>query len=189
MEEAVRIPGLMNEKKNISHIVAEFSNRLFAFIKKRVATTEDAEDILQDVFYQLAGNTEPIEQLSAWLYAITRNKITDRYRKKRTELLDDIFQGDGEDDIPWQDILFTKDAGPETEYLRNIFWATLQDALGELPPEQKEVFIAHELDDIPFEKISQQLKIPVATLISRKRYAVLHLRDRLGEIKNELLNN
>ena len=92
MKTAVSIPELMNEKKNIAHIVAEFSNRLFGFIKKRVATTEDAEDILQDVFYQLAGNTEPIEQLSAWLYTTTRNKITDKYRKKKTELLDDIFR-------------------------------------------------------------------------------------------------
>jgi RNA polymerase sigma factor (sigma-70 family) len=188
MEEAISIPGLMNEKKNISQIVAEFSNRLFAFIKKRVATTEDAEDILQDVFYQLAGNTEPIEQLSAWLFTITRNKITDRYRKKRTELLEDIFPSSEEDDIPWEDILFSKDAGAETEYLRNIFWTTLRNALDELPIEQKEVFIAHELDDIPFEKISQQLNVPVATLISRKRYAVLHLRERLEDIKNELLN-
>ncbi|MDB5199712.1 MAG: sigma-70 family polymerase sigma factor [Chitinophagaceae bacterium] len=188
MKEALSIPALMNEKKNISHIVAEFSNRLFGFIKNRVATTEDAEDILQDVFYQLAGNTSPIEQLSAWLFTTARNKITDNYRKKKTELLDDIFSSSGEEDIEWEEILFTAKGDAETEYLRNIFWTTLNEALDELPAEQKEVFIAHELDDIPFEKISKQMNVPVATLISRKRYAVLHLRERLETLKNELLN-
>jgi RNA polymerase sigma factor (sigma-70 family) len=188
MKAAVSIPELMSEKKNISHIVAEFSNRLFGFIKNRVASTEDAEDILQDVFYKLAGNTEPIEQLSAWLYTTTRNKITDKYRKKKTELLDDIFPASGEDDIQWEEILFTANADAESEYARSIFWTTLYDALNELPVEQKDAFIMHELEDVSFEQISKQTNVPIATLISRKRYAVVHLRERLEIIKNELLN-
>jgi RNA polymerase sigma factor (sigma-70 family) len=188
MKEALSIPVLMNEKKNISHIVAEFSNRLFGFIKGRVASTEDAEDILQDVFYQLAGSTTPIEQLSAWLFTTARNKITDSYRKKKPELLEEIFAADEEDEFSWDEILFSADNNPETEYLRSVFWTTLQNALDELPPEQKDAFVMHELEDISFEEMSGISGIPAATLISRKRYAVLHLRERLEILKDELLN-
>ena len=188
MKEALSIPAIMNEKKNITQIVAEFSNRLFAFIKTRVTSTEDAEDILQDVFYQLAGNTKPVEQLSSWLFTVARNKITDSYRKKRPELLEEIFAAEDEDQFSWDEILFSSNDNPETQHLRNIFWTTLQNALDELPAEQKNAFILNELEDIPFEKISESTGIPVSTLISRKRYAVLHLRERLEVLKNELLN-
>ena len=189
MEEILIIPATMSdEQKNISQIFKDYSRRLLGFIKKRIANNEDAEDILQEVFYQFVGTTEPIEQLSAWLFTTTRNKIIDRYRKKKTELLDDIFPASGEEGIEWEEILFAANGDAETEYLRNIFWTTLQNALEELPAEQREVFIAHELDDISFEQISKQTNVAVATLISRKRYAVLHLRDRLFTLKNELLN-
>ncbi len=189
MKDVISIRAVMSdEQKNISQIFKDYSRRLLGFIKKRIANNEDAEDILQEVFYQFAGNTEPIEQLSAWLFTTTRNKITDKYRKKKTELLDDIFPASGEADIEWEEILFTRNTNPETEYLKNIFCTTLHEALAELPVEQKDVFIAHELDDIPFEQISKQTNVPVATLISRKRYAVLHLRERLQVLKNELLN-
>ena len=149
---------------------------------------EDAEDILQDVFYQLAGNTKPVEQLSSWLFTVARNKITDSYRKKRPELLEDIFAADDEDQFSWDEILFSSGDNAETKHLRNIFWTTLQNALDELPPEQKEAFIMNELEDMPFDKMSVATGISVATLISRKRYAVLHLRERLEILKNELLN-
>jgi len=189
MKDVLSIPVVMNdEKKNITQTIAEFSNRLFAFIKKRVASTEDAEDILQDVFYQLAGNTKPIEQLSSWLFTVAGNKITDSYRKKKPELLEEVFAGNEEDEFSWEEILFSSDNDPETEYLRNLFWITLQNALDELPAEQKDAFIMHELEDIPFEKISEITGVNIATLISRKRYAVLHLRERLEILKNELLN-
>ena len=189
MKEALSIPAIMNEKKNITQIVAEFSKRLFAFIKNRVTSTEDAEDILQEVFYQLAGNTKPVEQLSSWLFTVARNKITDSYRKKRPELLEEIFAVDDEDQFSWDEILFSSSGdNPETQHLRNIFWTTLQNALDELPVEQKNAFIMNELEDMPFEKISESTGIPVATLISRKRYAVLHLRERLEVLKNEILN-
>lgn len=189
MEEVFSIPGTMSdEQKNISQTFKDYSRRLLGFIKKRISNNEDAEDILQEVFYQFAGYTEPIEQLSAWLFTTTRNKITDKYRKKKTELLDDIFPSAGDDDLEWEEILFAGNDNPETEYLRNIFWTTLNEALEELPPEQRDAFIAHELNDIPFEEISRLTNVPVATLISRKRYAVLHLRERLSTLRNELLN-
>jgi RNA polymerase sigma factor, sigma-70 family len=187
MKAAVSIPELMNEKKNITQIVAEFSSRLFGFIRNRVASTEDAEDILQDVFFQLTGNTKPVEQLSSWLFTIARNKITDSYRKKRTELFDDIFSDDDEDGIGWNEILFSEDTTPETEYVRNVFWTTLNKALEELPHEQREAFVQHELNSVPFDELSKQTGVPIATLISRKRYAVLHLRQRLEIVKDELL--
>ena len=188
MKDALGIQLMHDEKKNISNTVAEYSKRLFSFIKSKVSNTEDAEDILQDVFYQLAGNTKPVEQLSAWLFTVARNKITDSYRKKRPELLEEIFATDDEDEFSWDEILFSSADTPETEYVRNVFWTTLQNALDELPAEQKQAFIMNELEDIPFEKMSEATGVPAATLISRKRYAVLHLRERLEVLKNELIN-
>ncbi|MEO6329989.1 MAG: sigma-70 family RNA polymerase sigma factor [Ginsengibacter sp.] len=191
MEEALRIAASMSDdkKNNTAETIKSYSRRLLNFIKKRVANNEDAEDILQDVFYQFAGNTKPIEQITAWLFRTARNKITDNYRKRKPELLEDIFSGtDEEGEFSWNEVLFSDTANPETEYLRSLFWTTLQKALDELPEEQKNVFVQHELEDIPFEKISGQTGVPVATLISRKRYAVLHLRERLAILKDELLN-
>ena len=188
MKEALSIPATMIEQKNITETIKAYSNRLFGFIKQRVGSNEDAEDILQDVFYQLAGNTKPVDQLSAWLFTIARNKITDSYRKKRTELLDDIFLNDEEEDIGWDEILFLGNTDPETEYVRSIFWTTLNEALDELPREQKDAFVQHELNDISFDEMSKHTGIPVPTLISRKRYAVVYLRKRLEIVKNELLN-
>jgi len=191
MEEALRIPASMSDdhKNNIAQTIKSYSRRLLNFIKKRVDSQEDAEDILQEVFYQFAGNTKSIDQITAWLFRTARNKITDNYRKKRPELLEDIFsEGDEEEELLWNEVLFSNSSNPETEYLRGLFWSTLQQALDELPEEQREAFVQHELEDIPFEKIAIQTGVPVATLISRKRYAVLHLRERLAILKDELLN-
>jgi RNA polymerase sigma factor (sigma-70 family) len=191
MANVLGITATMSDehKNNITQTIKDYSRRLFSFIKKRVNNTADAEDILQDVFYQFAGNTTPIEQLTAWLFRTARNKIADNYRKKKPELLEDIFSvKDEEEEFSWQDILFTDNSDPEKTYLQNLFWTTLNEALDELPPEQKEAFVKHELEDIPFEEMARQTGIPVATLISRKRYAVLHLRERLFLLKEELLN-
>ena len=160
------------------------------FIKQRVSVNEDAEDILQDVFYQLAGNTDPIEQVGSWLFTVARNKITDSYRKQKLPLADDVFRiGEtNEDNFDWKEMLLATNENSETEYLRNLFWEELQQALGELPPEQREVFIKNEIEDIAFKDISAENGVSVATLISRKRYAVLHLRERLLLLRNELLN-
>lgn len=176
--------------KNITNTIKSISKRLFGFIKQRVASTEDAEDILQEVFYQFAGNPEPIEQATGWLYKVARNKITDNYRKHKLPLADDLFSSESadEDNFNWKEMLLPSDSTPETEYLRNIFWEELKAALDELPAAQREVFIQNEIEGIPFKDISIQTGEPVATLISRKRYAVLHLRERLQTLKDELLN-
>lgn len=176
--------------KNITNTIKAISKRLFGFIKQRVASTEDAEDILQEVFYQFAGNTEPIEQATGWLYKVARNKITDNYRKHKLPLADDIFinSGEEEDNFNWKEMMLTADSTPETEYLRNIFWEELKTALDELPAAQRDVFILNEIEGVPFKDIAEQTGEPVATLISRKRYAVLHLRNRLSILKDELLN-
>lgn len=179
-----------DRNKNITNTIKSISSRLFGFIRQRVASTEDAEDILQDVFYQFAGNTEPIEQATGWLYKVARNKITDNYRKHKLPLADDIFSNleSEENNINWKELLSPSDATPETEYLRNIFWEELKAALDELPAAQREVFILHEIEGVPFKDIAEQAGESVATLISRKRYAVLHLRKRLSVLKDELLN-
>lgn len=176
--------------KNITDTIKAISKRLFGFIKQRVASNEDAEDILQEVFYQFAGNTQPIEQATGWLYKVARNKITDNYRKHKLPLADDIFSsGEGdEENFNWKEMLMPSDSTPETEYLRNIFWEELKAALDELPAAQRDVFIQNEIDGIAFKDIAVQTGESVATLISRKRYAVLHLRNRLQGLKDELIN-
>ena len=175
---------------NITNTIKAYSKRLFGFIRQRVASNEDAEDILQDVFYQFAGNADGVEQVTNWLFTVARNKITDSYRKKKLPLVDDLaFTGSKEDeDFDWKDFFVVNDNSPESIYLRNLFWEELQNALDELPSGQREVFIKNELEDIPFKTIAEQTGVSVATLISRKRYAVLHLRDRLAGLKDELLN-
>ncbi|MEO5893013.1 MAG: sigma-70 family RNA polymerase sigma factor [Ferruginibacter sp.] len=192
MKDVMTIPTAMSAERNnnITDTIKGISKRLFGFIKQRVSSTEDAEDILQDVFYQFAGNTEPIEQASSWLYKVARNKITDSYRKQKLPLADDVLNGMETDDamMDWKEILMPSDNNPETEYLRNVFWEALKEALDELPAEQSSVFVKNEIEGIPFKEIEQQTGVSVATLLSRKRYAVLHLRDRLSILKDELLN-
>lgn len=179
-----------DRSNNITSTIKEYSRRLLGFIKQRVSGNEDAEDILQDVFYQFAGSAEPIEQAGSWLFTVARNKITDRYRKHKLPLADDVFGVSGADDenFDWKEILLAADTNPETEYLRNLFWEELQAALDELPAEQRDVFVQNEIDGIAFKDIAAQTGLSVPTLISRKRYAVLHLRERLLVLKDELLN-
>lgn len=186
----IALPMSATQKNNISNTIRSVSKRLLRFIKQRVRSTEDAEDILQDVFYQFAGNTEPIEQASAWLYKVARNKITDSYRKKKLPLVDDLMlPGEHEEDgFDWKDILLPDHNNPETAYLRNLFWEELQHALDELPAAQRDVFIQNEMEGIPFVSIAEKTGESVATLISRKRYAVLHLRERLRVLRDELIN-
>lgn len=178
-----------SEKSNITRVINEYSRRLRGFIRKRVSNEEDAEDILQDVFYQFIGNTQPIEQVTAWLFTVARNKITDRKRKKKPDLLEDLgVQGDDDLVFDWTDIFFDETENPETSYLRNLFWETLNKALDELPAEQREVFVLNEIEGIPFKTIAAEKNVALTTLLSRKRYAVLHLRERLRVLKDELLN-
>ncbi|MDB5003211.1 MAG: sigma-70 family polymerase sigma factor [Mucilaginibacter sp.] len=177
-----------------SHIISTikaYGKNLLGFIRKRVKNDADAEDILQDVWYQFSNlvNSEPIEQTGAWLYKVARNKITDKHKKKSETLLDDLFRADdeGDDDTSgFKDFLMVEDATPETEYVRTLFWEQLFNALDELPEEQKQVFIWQEMEDMTFQEISELTGVNVNTLVSRKRYAVLHLRDRLQQLYQEI---
>lgn len=179
----------MPEEKNsrILKSVKEYGKGLLGFIRKRVKNDADAEDILQDVWYQLSAviNSQPIEQTGAWLYKVARNKIIDKHKKKSEVRLDDVF-GDEDADLDLKALLLPETTTPETEYLRNLFWEQLFIALEELPLEQKEVFVLHEMDDVPFQEIAARTGENVSTLVSRKRYAVLHLRKRLKQLYLEI---
>ncbi|HLL43958.1 MAG TPA: sigma-70 family RNA polymerase sigma factor [Segetibacter sp.] len=177
------------QKQNITHIINSYSKRLMGFIRQRVASQSDAEDILQDVFYQMIQTINTIDEIGAWLFAVTRNKITDQQRKLKPDLFSDIYDDkDDEDEIDWKEILFDKSGNPETEYLRSLFWEELNNSLDELPAKQREVFILNELEGVPFKDIAEQTGETVNTLLSRKRYAVLHLRNKLRVLHDELLN-
>ena len=176
--------------KNITSVITRFGKRLLGFIRQRVGSQADAEDILQDVWYQLTTtvDTEPIEQMSGWLFAVARNKITDRYRKKKPDSLDQLLARDGEGpDLAA--IMLDNGENPENADLRALFWKTLQEALNELPEEQKAVFVWNELDDLSFKEIAEITGEKVNTLISRKRYAVLHLRQRLLTLYQEIMEH
>lgn len=190
MDQAWQIPATMSDSrgKHITEVINTYSKRLMGFIRKRVKSEADAEDILQDVFYQFMGNTKPIEQLTSWLFTVTRNKITDKQRKKKPELLEDIYQTGDDEGFEWSDLFFDEKNNPETDYLRSIFWDALYAALNELPAPQREAFVLNEIEGISFKDIAQQTGETINTLISRKRYAVLHLRERLGTLRDELLN-
>lgn len=168
--------------------IKEYGKKLFAFIRGRVRTEEDAEDILQDVWYQLYNTSEAIDQVGAWLYRVARNKIIDRYRKKLPELLDDQGYEDEEGELHLKEILLADPGNPETEYLKSLFWKELNEGLNELPKEQKEVFILNELEGLTFAEIAARTGENIKTLISRKGYAVKHLRTRLQTLYDDFLN-
>jgi len=191
MTEALTIPNMAETRKaNITEVINTYSKRLMGFIRKRVSNDADAEDILQDVFYQFIGNTKPIGQLTAWLFTVTRNKITDKQRKHKPDLLEDMYtDADSESAFDWTDLFFDGANNPETEYLRNLFWEALHTALNELPAAQRDVFILNEIEGVPFKTIAEQTGETINTLLSRKRYAVLHLRERLSVLRDELLYN
>ena len=153
---------------------------------------DDADDVLQDVYVQLADADrllKPIDQMAAWLYTVARNRITDMYRKKKPELLPEIYD-DSEDVFAGEmrDLMFDNGSTPETEYFRSLLWTELEEALAELPPEQRQAFELTEMKGLSFKQISEQTGVTVNTLISRKRYAVLFLRFRLQELYEEFIN-
>lgn len=176
-------------KRNITQVINDYSKRLFGFIRKRVKNEADAQDIMQDVFYQFVGNAQPIEQLSGWLFTVARNKITDRQRKHKPANFSDLYSDEEQEDLEgFSELLMDTGDDPEKEYLRTLFWQELNTALQELPEEQRDIFIKHELEGVSFKELSATTGESVNTLISRKRYAVLHLRERLKALKEELLN-
>ena len=182
------VPG----KFNINEIVQDYGKRLYGFIRSRVSRREDADDILQEVFFQLAEADrlmKPIDQLSAWLFTVARNRITDLYRKKKPEALPEfVDEEDEEMQVAISDILFENGSTPESEFLRTVFWEELEKALDELPPEQREIFELTELQGLSFKEIANEKGLPVNTLISRKRYAVLHLREWFQLFYDEFIN-
>lgn len=179
-----------SKNQNIVQTVREYGSRLFRFIRGRVSTEEDAEDILQDVWYQLSNipEAETIDQISGWLHRVARNKITDKYRKRKDELLDDYTYEDEDGEVSFKDILLATGTDPATEHLRQLFWEQLFAALEELPEEQRNIFVWNELEDRTFRELSEETGVPVKTLISRKRYAVVHLRKRLEHLYHEFIN-
>ena len=182
-----------NKNTPIESLVKEYQPRLKSFIRKKVPNKEDAEDILQDVFYQLIKAIEdtvnPIEQVTAWLYRVTRNIIINKSKEKQEEELP-VYQSDEDGDIliEFSEVLFNNDnPTPETEYLRSLTWQELEAALSELPAEQREIFELTELEGLPVKEISKTTGVPVNTLLSRKHYAIKHLRKRLEVLYREML--
>jgi RNA polymerase sigma factor (sigma-70 family) len=192
MDEALRKQWPMVEQdQRISEAVSREQPRLRNFIRKRVADPGDAEDILQDVFYELVEAyrmMQPIEEVTAWLFRVARNRITDLFRKKSREALRDAPARTTEDgeSLSLEEMLPSPDGGPDAAYARSVLLDELDEALEELPPEQREVFVAHELMGYSFKELAAQTGVSVNTLLSRKHYAVLHLRERLQAIYDEL---
>jgi RNA polymerase sigma factor (sigma-70 family) len=175
----------------ITDIFRREQGRLRSFVRKRVANEGDAEDILQDVFYELVEAyrlMKPVEQAGAWLFRVARNRIIDLFRKQRPAQLTSAGD-DPAADLTIEDLLPSPDAGPEALYARSLLWQELEAALAELPREQREVFLAHEIDGRSFKQLSEETGVGVNTLLSRKRYAVLHLRERLKEINEEIMGD
>ena len=182
----------MSSSDKIDGIVKSYAKRLFGFIRPRVNSEEDAEDILQDVFYELTyaeSLMQPIEQLTSWLFTVARNRITDLYRKKKPDSLSELG-ADEDDDLMREigEILSAEDGSQESDFLGTLIRDELSKAMQELPPEQRQVFELHEIQGKSFKEIAGITGDPVNTLLSRKRYAVLFLRERLRELYEEIIN-
>ncbi len=181
----------LEQDRRITEVVEREQPRLRSFIRRRVPDPSDAEDVLQDVFSALVEANRllmPIEHVTSWLFTVARNRITDLFRKKRPETFSELA-GEAEDDesLSFEDLLPSPDAGPEALYARNALLEELAHALAELPEEQRAVFVAHELEGRSFKEIAAATGVNVNTLLARKRYAVLHLRERLQEIYDEFM--
>jgi RNA polymerase sigma factor (sigma-70 family) len=192
MNEPSSIVWNMTEQdRRISEIVAEQRARLRNFIRRRVPDPLDAEDILQDVFYKLVEANRllmPIEHVTGWLFRVARNRITDLFRKRKPQSLGDTaVESERGELLQLEDLLPSPEAGPEAAYVRNLLLEELELALEELPDEQREVFVGHELEGHSFREMAEETGVSVNTLLSRKRYAVLHLRERLRSIYDEFM--
>jgi RNA polymerase sigma factor (sigma-70 family) len=184
----------LEQDQRISDVVKREQSRLRNFIRRRVPDPRDAEDILQDVFSELVEANRllmPIEHVTGWLFRVARNRITDLFRKKKPESFSDAaaVPNNADDDqiLRFEDLLPSPDAGPEALYARNVLLDELELAVEELPEEQREVFVAHELEGRSFKEMAAETGVSMNTLLSRKRYAVLHLRERLQSIYDEFM--
>lgn len=178
---------MAQRQQSVQNAVQEYGKRLLRFIRSRVKTDEDAEDILQDVWYQLSSiiDTEPIVQLSSWLYRVSKNRIVDKKRKKSAQSLTDLVYEDEEGEMVWPEALLTDSTNPDSELERSFIRESFFAALNELPDKQKEVFVWNELEDLTLQEIADKTGESIKTIISRKRYAVAHLRKRLRKLYDE----
>jgi len=195
VDEPLTLTWMSDQDQRISEVVARERHRLRNFIRSRLGDEEEVEDVLQDVFYELVEAyrlMQPIEQVGAWLFRVARNRITDLFRKRRPEAAGSVAAGlDPEADAEpprLAELLPSPEAGPEAAYARGVLLDELGAALDELPPEQREVFVAHEIEGRSFKQIAAATGVNVNTLLSRKHYAVLHLRRRLRAIYDEYVN-
>jgi RNA polymerase sigma factor (sigma-70 family) len=192
MDEAASLERTaLKQDQQISEVVEREQSRLRNFIRRRVSDPRDAEDIVQEVFYELVEANRllmPIEHVTGWLFRVARNRITDLFRKKKPESFSDAAVEDEDGELlQIEDLLPSPEDGPEALYARNVLLEELELALDELPDEQREVFVAHELEGRSFKEMSAESGVSVNTLLSRKRYAVLHLRGRLQAIYDEFI--
>jgi RNA polymerase sigma factor (sigma-70 family) len=192
MDELSSITSMTEDDTRISEIIAAERSRLRAFIRRRVPDASDVEDIVQEVFYRLVEANRllmPIEHVTGWLFRVARNRITDLFRKNEPESFTGAaVEGEDGEMLQIEDLLPSPDAGPEALYVRHVLLEEVEFALGELPDEQREVFVAHELEGRSFKELSVETGVNVNTLLSRKRYAVLHLRERLQSVYDEFKN-
>ena len=191
MDEALRKLWMATEQdQRISEAIEREQSRLRSFIRRRVADQEEAEDVLQDVFYELIQAyrmMKPVEQVTAWLFQVARNRITDLFRRKNREARrsEPVANTEDGETLQWEEVLPSPESGPEAAYARRVLLEELDEALEELPATQREVFIAHELLGYSFKEIASQTGVSLNTLLSRKHYAILHLRERLKAIYDE----
>ncbi|HEX3153052.1 MAG TPA: RNA polymerase sigma factor [Candidatus Angelobacter sp.] len=180
----------LEQDQRISEVVKREGSRLRNFIRRRVSDPGDVEDVLQDVFYRLVEANRllmPIDHVTGWLFRVARNRITDLFRKKKPELFSDgAIENEKGEALQIEDLLPSTDAGPDALYVRSLLLEEIELALDELPDEQREVFVAHELEGRSFKELAEETGVSVNTLLSRKRYAVLHLRGRLQTMYDEL---
>ncbi|HEX3106182.1 MAG TPA: RNA polymerase sigma factor [Terriglobales bacterium] len=190
MMKALAIDMTLEQDRRISEAVEQQRSRLRSFIGRRVADPSDVEDILQEVFFELVEAyrlMKPIETAGAWLFRVARNRIIDRFRKKKPEPLADVSALSNDDEpLSLEDFLPSPNAGPEAAYTRTVLIEELEAALEELPEEQRWVFIQHEIEARSFKELAAESGVSLNTLLSRKRYAVLHLRQRLQSLYDEL---
>lgn len=190
MSEIVKIPVLFLEGASVKATVKSYGKKLFSFIRNRVGTKEDAEDIMQDVWYQLSKLDSGLpEQIGSWLFRVAQNKIIDKYRKQKPDSIEDYSYEDEEGEMNFREILLSDESDEaETVYLKKIFWEELFEALSELPKAQREVFVKNEIEERKLKDIADETGESIKTVISRKRYAVIYLRERLRSLYEEIIN-
>jgi RNA polymerase sigma factor (sigma-70 family) len=183
------VTSMIEQDRQISEVIAQERSRLRNFIRSRVPNESDVEDLLQEVFYELVQASRllmPIDYVTGWLFRVARNRITDLFRKKKPENFTDAAIGTDDGELlQIEDLLPSPDDGPEALFARNVLLAELESALSELAAEQREVFISHEIEGRSFKEMSAESGVNVNTLLARKRYAVVHLRQRLQSIHDE----